>query len=75
MRKLLPAFFVALLVSARALAVQPDPPALYSAQRILWAAKCAGPMPPLLIASLAAICVLVVISVIYYRKAGGSDER
>ena len=73
MRKLPPALFAALALSARALAEQADPPAFYSPQRVLWAIRCAGPMPRLLAVSLLAIAALTVVCAILYRKAGGSD--
>ena len=73
MRKSLPAFFAALALPARAFAEQGDLPARYSAQRILWAVRCAGPMPRLLTVSLLAIAVLIVVCVVCYRKAGGGD--
>lgn len=44
------------------------------AARIPWAIKCAGAMPERLWVPLAIIGVLTVVSVIYYRKAGGGHE-
>ena len=57
---------LAILFESAALAEEVPP--LASPQRIPWAMRCAGPMPPLLIASLAAICVLIAAAVIYYRR-------
>ena len=74
MRKRLLILIPAFLCASAALAEEALPP-LNSPRRIFWAMKCAGPMPALLIASLAAICVLTVIAVIYYRKAGGRNGR
>ena len=72
MRKRLLSFILSLLVPAAALAEEFVPP-LKSPRRILWAMQCAGPMPLLLIASLAVICALTVAAVIRYKKAGGRD--
>lgn len=74
MRKLPPALLAALSVSARALAEQSAPPPLFSAERIRWAVRCAGEMPPVLSVSLAVIGVLIVACVVRYRKAGDRDE-
>ena len=74
MRKRLFLLFTALMVPAAALAEESIPP-LKSPERILWAIRCAGPMPVFLIASLAAICALTIAAIAYYRKAGGSDEK
>lgn len=52
-----------------------EAPPLKSPERILWAAKCAGPMPKLLSVSLAVIFALIIISVIYYRKGDKKDEQ
>ena len=73
MCKRLLSLLMALIPPAAALAEETVPP-LKSLERIPWAMKCAGPMPTLLIASLAAICILTVAAVICYRKAGGRDE-
>ena len=69
MRKRLFLLCTALMVPAAALAEQAIPP-LKSPERILWAMKCAGPMPALLVASLAAICALTIAAVLYYKEGG-----
>ena len=74
MRMLLFAFLGAFIMPTTAYAAEDIPP-LRSAQRISWAVECAGPMPGLLILSLAVICALIVISVIVYRKGENKDER
>ena len=74
MRKRLLSFFIAFILSAAALAEDAVPP-VGSPKRILWAMKCAGAMPPLLILSLAAICVLAAVAILCCRKAGDGDGR
>lgn len=73
-KMLLFAFLGMFITSTTAYAAEEIPP-LQSPQRISWALECAGPMPDLLIFSLVVICVLVVISVIVYRKGGNKNER
>ena len=69
----------AFLLNAGAAHASEAIPPLRSANRISWAMKCAGPMPKLLAASLAIICALAIISILYYKKeikrGGGNDER
>lgn len=74
MRKRLLSFFILFIVPAAALAEETVPP-MGSPRRILWAMKCAGGMPPLLAASLAVICVLAIVAVLYNQKAGEGDEE
>ena len=74
MRKLLFACFAALLAAFPALAEQGEAPAFGSIERIFWARDFIGPMPDLLTASLAAIAVLSVVSILWYRKAGNDHE-
>ena len=66
--------FAAFIMPVTAFAAEEVPP-MKSPKRILWAMKCAGPMPALLVVSLAVICALIIISVIYYRKGGKNDEQ
>ena len=74
MRKLLLSFFAAFIMPMAAYAAEEIPP-LKSPERIMWVIKCAGTVPVLLIAPLAVICALIIISVIYYRKGGKNDEQ
>ena len=70
MRKRLLSFFVLLYIPAAALAEATLPP---PSERLHWAKQCSGAMPALLIISIAAICILAAIAVLYYRKAGERD--
>lgn len=74
MRKLIFACFTALLAALPALAEQSEVPAFGSIERFFWAKDFIGPMPDLLTVSLAAIVVLSVVSIIWYRKAEKDDE-
>ena len=74
MRKRLFLLFTALMVPAAALAEEAVPP-LNSPKRIFWAMQCAGAMPVLLTASLAAICALTAAAIACYGKAGDRDEE
>ena len=74
MKKILTLIISIMLPAVSASAAEPQP-ALHSVSRIPWAIDCAGAMPKLMIISLCAIAVLVIASVIYYRKGGGGDEQ
>lgn len=50
-------------------------PPLGSIDRIPWAVKCAGAMPPLMIGALAAAGVLAVVSVLWYWQVKKRHER
>ena len=73
-KMLLFAFLGMFIMPTTAYAAEEIPP-LQSPQRISWALECAGPMPDLLIFSLVLLCILIVISVIVYRKGGDKNER
>lgn len=74
MKKILAFMTLFMMFAAPVYATDPQPE-LHSTSRITWAIDCAGHMPRIMIISLCVIAVLLIISVIYYRKGGKSDEQ
>ena len=74
MKKIL-AFITLLMMFAVPVSAAEPQPELHSVSRIPWAIDCMGHMPRIMIISLCVIAVLLIASVIYYRKGGKSDEQ
>ena len=73
MRKLLFALLAGCAIPAATLAEEALPP-LGDPNRIWAVIKYVGPMPSLLFKAIVAIVVLIIVSVVYYKKVVNHDE-